>query len=150
MSNNRLSSVPQDIGSLSGLEELFLQYNHLTLLPVSQKCALLHSLIESFLCTALSVMYIVFTIFFKIPSKHTCFYRCKSFHSLPLSLTIQSSICNLSHLCELDVKNNNLASLPNDIGSLSSLIILCATNNHITVLPSSIGKLSKLQELTLQ
>ena len=35
LSNNRLSELPKDIGRLCGLEELFVQYNFLTSLPVS-------------------------------------------------------------------------------------------------------------------
>ena len=35
LSNNRLSSLPEDMGVLSSLKELFLQYNNLTQLPVS-------------------------------------------------------------------------------------------------------------------
>ena len=34
LSNNRLSGVPEDLGALSSLRELFLQYNTLTHLPV--------------------------------------------------------------------------------------------------------------------
>ena len=34
LSNNRLMTLPEDLGLLSGVEELFLQYNHLTELPV--------------------------------------------------------------------------------------------------------------------
>ena len=34
LSNNRLACLPEDIGSLCSLQELFLQYNCLTELPV--------------------------------------------------------------------------------------------------------------------
>jgi Leucine-rich repeat (LRR) protein len=34
LSNNRLTAVPSEIGSLLSLEELFLQYNHIMELPV--------------------------------------------------------------------------------------------------------------------
>ena len=34
LSNNRLMTLPEDLGLLSGVEELFLQYNHLTELLV--------------------------------------------------------------------------------------------------------------------
>lgn len=34
LSNNRLKCLPEDISLLSGVQELFLQYNHLTRLPV--------------------------------------------------------------------------------------------------------------------
>lgn len=35
LSNNRLTTLPNDIGNLCSLNELFLQYNCLTRLPVS-------------------------------------------------------------------------------------------------------------------
>ena len=37
MSTNRLTRVPDDIGSLTGVTECYLQYNCLTKLPVRQQ-----------------------------------------------------------------------------------------------------------------
>lgn len=37
LSNNRLKYFPDDISQLSGLQELFLQYNQLSALPVCNK-----------------------------------------------------------------------------------------------------------------
>lgn len=44
LSNNRLSSLPEDIGRLCGLQELFLQYNCLTELPVRVNTMVRHHL----------------------------------------------------------------------------------------------------------
>ncbi len=64
--------------------------------------------------------------------------------------SMQDSVCTLSRLVELDVKNNMLTELPEDLGDLEQLTFLSLTNNHIGRLPKSIGRLLYLQELSLQ
>lgn len=63
---------------------------------------------------------------------------------------LQVSVCSLSQLLELDVKNNRLTDLPEGLGNLEELMFLSLTNNHIGRLPKSIGNLLYLQELSLQ
>ena len=62
---------------------------------------------------------------------------------------MQDSLCNISSLEELDVKNNKLVSLPDQIGQLHNLAVLTLTNNQLGQIPSSIGDLMSLEELSL-
>jgi internalin A len=50
----------------------------------------------------------------------------------------------------LDLRNNQLTSLPPEIGQLSALTELWLNNNQLTSLPPEIGDLKKLERLTLE
>ena len=49
----------------------------------------------------------------------------------------------------LNLENNQLTSLPAEIGKLEKLERLYLDNNELTSLPAEIGKLEKLEELDL-
>ena len=67
-----------------------------------------------------------------------------------MCVCVQDSLCSISSLEELDVKNNKLMSLPHQIGQLHNLAVLTLTNNQLEQIPSSIGDLKNLEELSLQ
>ncbi|XP_040462563.1 E3 ubiquitin-protein ligase LRSAM1 isoform X1 [Falco naumanni] len=61
--------------------------------------------------------------------------------------------CSLSSLITvkvLDLHDNQLASLPADIGQLTSLQVLNLERNHLKCLPQSIGDLAQLQMLNVK
>ncbi|NXF92194.1 LRSM1 ligase, partial [Eubucco bourcierii] len=60
------------------------------------------------------------------------------------------SLLNLITLKVLDLHDNQLASLPADIGQLASLQVLNLSGNLLTSLPPSIGDLAQLQLLNVK
>ncbi len=75
LSNNRLEHLPSDLGCLTGLEELFLQYNRLTTLPVSMvyyatlQCVLAHAQESLGLCTRLVELDVKNNLLTHLPGK---------------------------------------------------------------------------------
>ena len=63
--------------------------------------------------------------------------------------SLPKEIGNLTSLTELDLSSNQLTSLPKDIGNLTSLIKLNLRINQLTSLPKEIGELANLTELDL-
>jgi len=59
----------------------------------------------------------------------------------------QNHLVELSQLQMLDVSNNQLTSLPAEIGKLTQLQRLLVENNQLTSLPAEIGQLAQLQTL---
>jgi len=62
---------------------------------------------------------------------------------------LSTGINRLTNLKELNLKKNNIKSIPWQIGSLTNLQELCLSNNQLTSLPSEIGKLTKLYNLSI-
>lgn len=113
---NNLASLPESIGNLSNLQTLNLFNNSLTSLPNSiGNLTKLQTLVLGF----------------------------NQLTSLPTSFS------KLSSLKELELTFNNLGSLPESIGHLSNLQKLGLHNTKLTSLPQSIGKLPNLKELTI-
>uniref|UniRef100_A0A4W3J196 Leucine rich repeat and sterile alpha motif containing 1 n=1 Tax=Callorhinchus milii TaxID=7868 RepID=A0A4W3J196_CALMI len=61
-----------------------------------------------------------------------------------------SNIQDLAMVKILDLHDNQLSSLPEELGQLSSLQVLQVENNHLKSLPNSIGSLHQLQTLNLK
>ncbi|MBF0566779.1 MAG: leucine-rich repeat domain-containing protein [Nitrospirae bacterium] len=61
--------------------------------------------------------------------------------------TLPPQIGNLSKLIELDLSRNQITTLPAEIGNLSNLRELDLSGNQLTTLPPEIGNLLKLQKL---
>ena len=64
-------------------------------------------------------------------------------------LKLKQSIEELSNLDKLYLNNNQLTSLPKEIGNLTSLQTLYLGDNQLTSLPGEIGNLTSLQRLDL-
>ncbi|QDK79030.1 leucine-rich repeat protein [Spirosoma sp. KCTC 42546] len=60
------------------------------------------------------------------------------------------NIWKLTNLQNLNIANNQLVSLPEELGRLTHLETLAAYNNKLTQLPASIGRLVNLRLLSLQ
>lgn len=139
LSNNRLESLPEDIGSLTGLQELFLQYNCLVALPDS--ICNLSNLVE---------LDVKNNRLKTIPSNVGDLKKL-----LLLSLTNNSivelppSIGNMEHIEELSLHANQLTQLPDELCRLKHLKILYSGENHFLTLPDQFGQLTSLEELDI-
>ena len=69
--------------------------------------------------------------------------------AVPDSFTDQSAEKYLSSLRFLRIANNNITSLPSQIGILTTLETISASGNYLTSIPSSITSLENLEELRL-
>jgi len=111
---NELKSLPSEIGNLKKLEELEVENNHLTSIPSSIG---------------------------KLKNLKILRMSENEIKSLP------SSIGNLTQLNMLTISNNPLLKLPSSIGNLINLIDLGMAGVSLKKLPSSIGDLIKLKRL---
>jgi len=137
--NQGLSTLPESIGNLSSLKELFLGSNKFTTLPES-----IGNL------SSLKVLYLRWN---KLTTLLESIGALKSLQILNLEYnqltTLPKSIGNLKSLKKLVLHNNKLTTLPKSIGSLSSLKELSLLENQLTTLSESIGNLTSLQTLDL-
>ncbi|XP_022091338.1 leucine-rich repeat-containing protein 58-like [Acanthaster planci] len=137
--NNRLTELPEEIGLLRGLEELFLQYNCLKELPDS--IGQFHKLQEldcknNHLC--------------KLPGSLGNLSLLSIFNATNnLLQSLPSEIGNLTRLEELCLHSNQLTKLPDTICNLVNLTALYLGENRLTKLPAGLGKLIMLTELDL-
>ena len=63
--------------------------------------------------------------------------------------SLPKEIGNLTNLEVLELQRNQLTSLPTEIGNLEKLKTLSLNNNQLTFLPESIGKLTNLESLDI-
>jgi len=112
--SNKLESLPSDMGKMTLLQRLDISNNHLTLLPES-------------LGQCQSLRY---------------FYA----HSNNLQL-LPASIGGCFRLEYIDVSRNRIRELPEDLGQLMSLVHLDLNTNRIGHLPRELGNSTKLAYL---
>ena len=139
LQNNKLTTLPEEIGSLSSLEVLTLDNNRIRTIPYSIGNLTnleTFSLIDNQLTTLPD----------SIGSLSSLKELTLSYNQLT---TLPDSIGELTNLKFLELSNNKLTTLPDSIGSLSSLKKLHLSYNQLTTLPDSIGSLSSLEELRL-
>lgn len=138
--NNSLrGGLPNSIGKLTKLENLYLSYNKINSLPSNMgNLTWLFSLrLENNELTSLPPTIGNLNFLFEIDLRHN------KLNFLP------SEIGGLSNLLFLDLDDNNLASLPNSIGNLSNLFRLEVRFNKLDSLPRQIGNLINLESLYL-
>jgi len=63
---------------------------------------------------------------------------------MPYLHNVPSCIYGLTKLTNLDISDNNISSLPIEIGNLASLEVLNVDANFLTTYPDSISRLSQL------
>lgn len=136
LSGNQIESIPEKIGALKNLKELTMNYNALRSLPSSigslTKLERL-SLYNNKLTTLPSSMEKLknLTNLFMMDNKLT------SIPALPPKLTL------------LDMKLNNLTSVPEAITKHGALKYLFLSENKLTTVPESIGDVKSLETLGL-
>ncbi|XP_033632265.1 leucine-rich repeat-containing protein 58-like [Asterias rubens] len=137
--NNRLTELPEEIGLLRGLEELFLQYNCLEELP--DTIGQFHKLQEldcknNHLC--------------RLPASIGNLSSLSMFNATNnLLRSLPTELGNLTRLEELCLHSNQLTELPDSICNLVNLTALYLGENRITKMPAKLGKLIMLTELDL-
>lgn len=140
LGDNLLTSLPESIGSLTSLKMLDLEDNELSSLP------------ESFgSLTLLKELWLNDNQFASLPESIGLL---KSLEILWLNnnhlSSLPESIGSLILLKELYLNSNNLSSLPESIVFLTSLEELYSGDNKLTSLPKSIGSLKSLKILDLE
>jgi len=137
--DNRLQSLPEDIGKLINLEWLGIANNELKILPTSlfQLTNLKKLELQKNRLRAISP-----DIGELISLEHLCLQTNK-LDFLPPSL------CKLSNLRKLELAGNNLESLPAEMGQLYKLEKLQIQSNKLKYLPSSMVQLDLLKDLWL-
>jgi leucine-rich repeat protein SHOC2 len=139
LENNQLTTIPENIGTLSDLTCLRLYLNQLTTVPesIGNLSNLTHLHIDHNQLTSL-------------PESIGNLSKLTHLHLYNNQLTsLPESIVNLSSLTHLYLDNNCLTSLPESIGNLTNLEFLGVDYNQLTSLPNSIGNLSRLTHLYL-
>lgn len=164
LADNRLLSLPEDIGLLSNLEELTLTNNKLSSLP--------EGLAK---CTKLRVLYLSGNVFTSVPADtlanlrdlRVLYLGGNAITAVPESLgecvglevlylggnkitELPSSIGNLRHLSVLFLGANRLTALPSSMAQLQDLHTLALHNNEISALPIELVTLRGLTELSLR
>lgn len=134
-----IGGLPPEIGNLSNLTFLNLEFNHLSSLPpeIGNLSNLRHLDLWSNSLTSL-------------PPE---IGNLSSLRLLELAdnnlTTLPPEIGDLSNLTVLRLMDNNLRSLPPEIGSLTSLTYLDLWGNNLSSIPLEIGNLSNLTQLDL-
>lgn len=119
VSNNCLEQIPDEVGSLTELQSLVANVNKLTDLPLTLK--------------NLSNLTVVKIEYNKL-------------EHFPTSLCDE----NLKHLAEIHAKNNSIQDIPSTIGKLLALKVLDLTENNITDVPGELGDCNRLKEVHLK
>nr|VZI14342.1 unnamed protein product [Spirometra erinaceieuropaei] len=162
--SNKLSSLPNEIGTLVHLKTLTLQENSLTRLPETlQGCTKLsmldvrHNKLSEippviYQLTELNQLLLNFNrirvvdrAIGNLTNLQGLNLRENKIHNLPAI----PGICELRQLCTLDVSHNHLEHLPEDFKTWTSLVELNLATNQLTKLPDDIEHLTNLEVLVL-
>ncbi|WP_068466541.1 leucine-rich repeat domain-containing protein [Candidatus Protochlamydia phocaeensis] len=138
--SNELRGLPDSIGHLGNLRELWLNGNQLQKLPDS-----IGDL------AALQYLYVSNNRLEELPDTvghlgnlQNLFLSDNSLQSIP------ETIGQLESLQELRINGNQLRELPDSIGHLGNLHYLFSRNNRLRQIPDSIGQLTNLQQVDFQ
>ena len=139
LDNNRIATLPVEVGQLAGLVSINLSRNGLTPLPVE--------------IGQLSSLKVLCCFDNRLTSIPVDIGKLSNLTLIDLShnhlTSIPVEIGQLSKLKTLRLRHNKLTSLPDEITNLVGLKYLKIDFNQLTSLPSDIGQLSKLKELIL-
>lgn len=134
-----LTHLPETIGLLSSLHELYISDNQLTVLP---------EIIGSL--SSLRRLDVSDNQIAALPKSIGQLSRLQRLDASGNHLnTLPESIGDLGSLQRLDVSHNQLATLPESIGQLSQLRVLYASDNHLSSLPDSLNDLISLEQIHL-
>ena len=139
LQEDKLTALPESIGRLTQLQELDLSTNALTALPesIGQLTQLQKLTLHGNRLTTLPGW------IGRLTQLRGLYLGETQMNALP------ESISQLTHLRKLMLFSNRLTVLPESMGHLTQLQDLLLYNNQLTALPESIGQLTQLQELFL-
>lgn len=136
--DNKLTVLPDELGDLLHVKELYLSNNLLTTLPDSiGKC----SEVEILLANKNQITSIPLALNTCTNLQHLDFASNKLIDVPPVVL---STLVNLQ---DLFLGGNKITDIPSDIGNCVSLQVLSLSSNSLKSLPESIGNLSNLREI---
>jgi len=137
--SNRLIALPNSIGFMAQLEFLDVSHNQLRELPES-----IGQL------THLKALRVIKNNLTSLPEPVG---QLKQLPILDLSnnqlITLPDALGQLTQLTKLNLSNNQLTTLPDSLGQLTQLRELNLSNNPLTILPDWLGQFSHLQNLIL-
>jgi len=135
----KLTELPKEIGELTNLTSLNLNYNKLTKIP--------NEIGELINLTSLNLESNELN---EIPKE---IGKLTNLTSLNLDVTelneIPKEIGKLTNLTYLSLSGNQLTEIPKEIGKLTNLTYLGLSGNQLTEVPKEIGKLTNLTRLNL-
>lgn len=158
----QLKILPDSLGDLLNLKELFVTFNQLTAIPESlgnlvnlvlmalynnQLTKIPESLTR---LTNLTYLDISNNQFVEIPleignlNSLTCLQLSRNYLK-----TLPQSLGNLTNLTGLYIRFNQLETVPEIFSNLTKLIFLSIDNNQLTDIPKSLGNLTNLVQLDL-
>jgi leucine-rich repeat protein SHOC2 len=136
---NQLTSLPASIGNLTNLTHLDLQRNQLTFLPAS---------IDNL--TNLTHLYLSSNLLVSLPN---CIGELLNLTHLQANNNLLTSIpevlTELSKLIQIQLSKNSFNSLPVNLSRFTNLRKLDISHNNFTILPNNIDKLISLVSLNL-
>lgn len=139
LSNNEITSLPDSIGRLKKIDQLYLSHNELVTLPET-----IGDL------TALKYLYIDRNSITSLPESIGKLGNLeKLIADRNQLISIPNSIGNLENLEEINLSFNDLTSLPESFSNLRNMEILDFDGNQLASLPESIGNLQNLHYLSL-
>ena len=133
-------AVPAELGRMSALRHLDLNYNQLTSVPA--EIGQLKDVAGEVVAQRQSAD--------EVPAEIGQLTSLKDLSLYGNRLTsVPAEIGQLTSLIALDLEGNQLTSVPAEIGQLTSLENLYLTDNKLTSVPAEIGQLTSLKELCL-
>nr|WP_322710677.1 COR domain-containing protein [Nostoc sp. ChiSLP03a] len=135
-----MTSLPNSIGNLINLTELYLGNNQLKDLPKSFSS--LSNLVK--LRISSNCLETISEVITQLVNLKELDFSINKISFLP------KSISQLTNLKELFIGFNELRILPEEIGKLTNLIELSLANNKLEELPEAVGKLTSLKQLCIK
>ncbi|XP_042317734.1 leucine-rich repeat-containing protein 40 isoform X2 [Sceloporus undulatus] len=163
ISNNHVSNIPTSFAFLTNLVRLNLAHNELKMLPAeisAMKSLRLLDCTKNYLETippelanmaSLEQLYLRRNKLRYLPDLPSCTVL-KELHVGENQIEVLKAehLKHLNSLCVLDLRDNNLKSLPDEIVLLEGIERLDLSNNDISSLPCKLGNLSQLKFLALE
>jgi Leucine-rich repeat (LRR) protein len=140
VNNNRLESLPDEIGALDNVEFLYCEFNQLSRLP--------HALGDM---DRLIAMYFTGNRFMEIPA---FVYGMSRLTKLQFSknqiTTLPPDIGRMKELRHFNIAGNQIAALPDSIADLTKLRVCDVSDNRLTALPEGFGRVQIVNQLRVR
>ena len=142
MESNQITSIPESIGYLTALTELWLGWTQITVIPGSIEN--LDDLIQLHLGQMVNPLGTLPDEICNLESLEWLALGSAGLNSLP------ENFGNLTSVTSLFLQFNNLTELPAGFGGMENLDYLILNGNQLTTLPDSFGNLDDLKTLLIE